>query len=122
MAHLYMALRPGKKIFADFYKLDSGRQPVRDWLLRLKRDDRQTVGKDLQKVEFGWPIGMPYCRNLSKGLWEVRSDISDGRIARVLFCIRRDRMVLLHGFIKKTRKTPKKDIDIALKRMRGDEW
>lgn len=115
-----MALRPGKKIFADFYRLDSGRQPVRDWLLRLKRDDRQIVGKDLQKVEFGWPIGMPYCRNMSRGLWEVRCDISDGRIARVLFCIRRDRMVLLHGFIKKTRKTPKKDIDIALKRMRGE--
>ena len=115
-----MALRPGKKIFAHFYKLDSGSQPVRDWLLRLKRHDRQVVGKDLQKVEFGWPIGMPYCRNLSRGLWEVRSDISGGRIARILFCIRRDRMVLLHGFIKKTRKTPKQDIDIALKRMRGD--
>tara|TARA_B100000315_G_C14252886_1_gene440582 strand:- start:27 stop:275 length:249 start_codon:yes stop_codon:yes gene_type:complete len=76
---------PTKKISANFYRLDSGNEPVRKWLLGLGRDDRRIVGKDIQKVEFGWPIGMPYSRNLEKGLYEVRSNISNGRIARVLY-------------------------------------
>ena len=92
--------------------------PVRDWLLELDQTDRREIGKDIQKVEFGWPIGMPYCRPLGRGLWEVRSNISSGRIARVLFSIRDGEMVLLHGFVKKTQKTPPKDIDLALQRMK----
>jgi phage-related protein len=90
--------------------------PVRDWILGLDPDDRRVVGKDIQKVEFGWPIGMPYCRPLGRGLWEVRSDISGGRIARALFCIMAGDMVLLHAFVKKTRKTPPQEIDLALRR------
>lgn len=89
---------------------------MREWIVALESTDRRTVGKDIQKVEFGWPIGMPYCRPLGRGLWEVRSDLSSGRIGRVLFCIADGEMVLLHGFIKKTQKTPPQDIDIALKR------
>jgi len=108
-----------KKIFAHFYKLDSGKEPVREWLLELNRGDRQIVGKDIQKVEFGWPIGMPYSRKLEKGLWEVRSNISNGRIARVLFCLQDSRMILLHGFIKKTQTTPDKEKDTARKRLKG---
>ena len=111
-----------KKIVARFYRLKSGREPVRDWLMRLPRTDRQAVGKDIQKVEFGRPIGMPYSRNLEKGLYEVRSNISDGRIARVLFCIRNDRMILLHAFIKKTQTTPHREIEIARTRIRDANW
>jgi len=80
--------------------------------------DRHTVGKDIQKVEFGWSIGRPHCAPLGSGLWEVRSDLDSHRIARVIFCIGNDYMVLLHGFIKKTQKTPKMDIELALKRKR----
>ena len=76
------------------------------------------MGHDIGLVEFGWPIGMPVCRPLGDGLWEVRSNLIDGKIARVIFCVAQGRMVLLHGFIKKTQKTPKKDRDLALKRMR----
>lgn len=108
-----------KKISANFYRLDSGREPVREWLLGLNREDRRIIGKDIQKVELGWPVGMPYSRNLDKGLYEVRSTISNGRIARVLFCIEKDRMILLHGFIKKTQATPRKEMDTARKRMKG---
>lgn len=108
-----------KKIFAYFYKLDSGKEPVRDWLLKLDQDNRKIIGKDIQKVEFGWPIGMPYSRKLEKGLWEVRSNISDGRISRVLFTLQDNQMILLHGFIKKTQTTPDKDKEIARKRMKG---
>lgn len=110
-----------KKIEAYFYRSDTGKEPVREWLLTLDREDRRTVGTDIQKVEFGWPIGMPYSRNLEKGLYEVRSHISNGRIARVLFCIQKNRMILLHGFIKKTQTTPDKEKDIARKRMKGEK-
>jgi phage-related protein len=79
-------------------------------------DDRKIIGEDIKDVEFSWPIVMPLCRALGKGLWEVRSDLTQGRIARVLFCIHDGSMVLLHGFIKKTQKTPAADIELATKR------
>ena len=99
----------------------SGNQPVKNWIKSLSPNDRQLTGRDIQKVEFGWPIGMPYCRSLGNGLWEVRSGLTDGKIGRVLFSIVRGRMVLLHGFIKKTQKTPAKDLELALKRMKEVE-
>lgn len=107
-----------KKIAARFFESASGTKPLREWLLGLDQIDRQTIGKDIQKVEFGWPIGMPYCRPLGRGMWEVRSSISSGRIGRVIFAIRGGEMVLLHGFVKKTQKTPQPDIDLALQRMK----
>lgn len=107
-----------KKITGRFYAASSGRRPVREWLLDLSRDDRRIIGRDIQKVEFGWPIGMPYCRPLGNGLWEVRSDLAGGRTVRVIFCLVGAEMVLLHGFEKKTQKTPPQDIALALKRKR----
>lgn len=76
------------------------------------------VGRDIQKVEFGWPLGLPYCGSLGNSLWEVRSDLTCGKIARVIFFAAGGRMVLLHGFIKKTRKTPEPDLRLALRRMK----
>ena len=110
-----------KKIPARFYETADDREPVRDWIKSLDDADRRTVGKDVQKVEFGWPIGLPVCKPLSNGLWEVRSNLPSGRIARVIFCIADGTMVLLHGFIKTTRKTPKRDLDLALKRKKEIE-
>ena len=110
-----------KKLPAFFYQTPGCNQPVREWIKGLSPEDCQLVGRDLQKVEFGWPIGMPYCRSLGKGLWEVRSDLTDGKIGRVIFCVILGRMVLLHGFIKKTQKTNAKDIALALKRMKEVE-
>jgi phage-related protein len=110
-----------KKITGRFYATASGRRPVREWLLDLQKEDRRNIGRDIQKVEFGWPIGMPYCRSLGHGLSEVRSDLPGGRIARVIFCIVADEMVLLHGFEKKTQKTPQRDIELALKRKKEIE-
>jgi len=107
-----------KKLPAAFYETPGGAEPVRAWLLDLDDEDRQTVGKDIAKVEFGWPIGMPYCRSMGAGLWEIRSNISDGRITRVLFCVVDGWMVLLHGFTKKTQQTPKSELELARKRMK----
>ena len=109
-------MQPKKKIIAEFYKTLSGNEPVREWLLKLDRENRQTIGKDIQKVEFGWPIGMPYSKPLGHGLYEIRSSISDKRIARVIFSIKNNRMPLLHGFVKKSQKTPQTDLDLAKKR------
>jgi phage-related protein len=108
--------RPVKRLPAAFFQLPSGREPVREWLKSLQEEDRKVIGEDIKDVEFSWPIGMPLCRSLGRGLWEVRSDLSGGRIARVVFCIASSQMVLLHGFIKKTQKTPTADIEMALKR------
>ena len=105
-----------KRLPAAFYRLPSGREPVRDWLKALSDEDRKIIGEDIKDVEFSWPIGMPLCRPLGRGLWEVRSDITDGRIARVLFSVEGGRMVLLHGFIKKMQKTPAADLELAVKR------
>jgi phage-related protein len=107
-----------KRLPAFFYELPSGRAPVREWIKALDKADRKIIGEDIKDVEFAWPIGMPLCRPLSRGLWEVRSNLSQGRIARVLFCIRNGRMVLLQAFIKKSQKTPDTDRELALKRMK----
>jgi phage-related protein len=88
-------------------------------LKELEPEDRRAIGEDVKDVEFSWPIGMPLVRPLGRELWEVRSSLPRGRIARVLFCVGHGRMVLLHGFIKKTQKTPQHDIDLALKRKKG---
>ncbi len=105
-----------KKLTARFYETALGRKPVREWLLELSADDRRIIGNDMQTIEFGWPIGMPTCRSLGAGLYEVRSNLSDSTIGRVIFCIISGEMILLHGFIKKTQKTPTHDIALADKR------
>jgi phage-related protein len=105
-----------KRLPAAFYLSSSGREPVREWLKALAIEDRKIIGEDIKDVEFSWPIGMPLCRPLGSGLWEVRSDLTQGRIARVLFCIHDGRMVLLHSFIKKTQKTPDADLELARRR------
>src|SRR5260221_14685173 len=95
-------------------------RPVREWILGLSLEDRKLVGRDIQKVEFGWPLGMPYCRSLGNGLWEVRSDLTDGKIGRVIFCVARERMVLLNSFVKKTQKTAANDLRLAFKRIKEE--
>jgi phage-related protein len=105
-----------KRLPAAFYRMPSGREPVRERLKALGAEDRKVIGEDIKDVEFSWPIGMPLFRPLGKGLWGVRSDITDGRIARVLFCAHKEKMVLLHAFIKKTQKTPPADADLATRR------
>jgi len=107
---------------ARFFETESsGRMPVREWLLELPPEDRKIVGYEIQVAEFGWPVGMPLCRSIKghKGLWEIRANLSGGRIARVFFCAHEGNMVLLHGFIKKSQKTPDHEMAVAIKRMKG---
>ena len=100
-----------------FFRNDNGTEPVRDWLKSLRREDKKAIGEDIKTVQYGWPIGMPVVRKLEVGIWEVRSHTKDG-IVRVLFTINGDTMILLHGFAKKSQKTPTEDLYLARKRMK----
>ena len=91
---------------------------MRDWLLELSAIDRKAIGEEIKTVQFGWPLGMPLVRKLDKDLWEVRIHL-ENRIARVLFTASAGKIVLLHGFIKKSQATPKADLDLAKDRMRS---
>jgi phage-related protein len=106
------------KIPLVFYQTRTGNEPVREWLKALSRNDSRVIGQDLQRVQYRCPVGMPLVRPLARGLLEVRSDLAGNRIARVLFFVERGRIGVVHGFIKKTRKTPKADLDLALARMK----
>jgi phage-related protein len=101
-----------------FYRTAGGGEPVRDWLRNLSAEDRRTIGADLATVQVGWPIGMPLCRSLGAGPWEVRSHLSSNRTARLVFFVTEGRVGVLHGFIKKTQKTPPAEIAVAQKRMK----
>jgi phage-related protein len=101
-----------------FYRTAGGAEPVLDWLRGLPVEDRRAIGTDLATVQFGWPIGMPLCRPLGNGLWEVRSTLPSRRIARLLFFVHEGRIGVVHGFIKKTQKTPANDLDLGRKRMK----
>lgn len=106
------------KVPLVFFRTESGTDPVREWLKKLPQEDRQTVGMDLMRTQFRWPVGMPLCRPMGQGLWEVRTSLPSNRIARVLFCQHEGCLVALHGFIKKTQATPKADLDLARQRMK----
>ena len=101
-----------------FYRTSRKAEPVLEWLRSLPAEDRRAIGTDLATVQFGWPIGMPLCRPLGEGLWEVRSSLPSRRIARLLFFVHEGRIGVVHGFIKKTQKTPAEDLDLARRRMK----
>ncbi len=102
----------------QFYKTESGIEPVRAWLKSLPQDYKKAIGEDIKTVQFGWPIGMPVVRKLEPGLWEVRSHVRDG-IARVIFTVCGEVVILLHGFIKKSQKTPLEDFKTAKRRKKN---
>jgi phage-related protein len=99
-----------------FYKSSAGNEPVRVWLKDLTRPSRKIIGEDIKTAQFGWPLGMPLIRKLEPGLWEVRSTLRTG-IARVIFTVDEQTMILLHGFIKKQQKTPSADLQTARQRL-----
>ena len=113
-----MAPAPLTEFPVVFYRTSGGVEPIRDWLRSLPVEDRRVIGTDLATVQVGWPVGMPLCRPLGGGLWEVRSTLPSRRIARLLFFVHQARIGVVHGFIKKTQKAPAEDIALARKRMK----
>jgi phage-related protein len=108
-----MAREARRKTPVVFYRTPGGAEPARGWLRSLEVRDRRAIGIDLMRIQFRWPVGMPLCRPMGDGLWEARISLPSDRIARVLFCVDQDRIVFLHGFIKKTQKTPDQELALA---------
>lgn len=96
-----------------FYRSEAGNEPVREWLKELHRDYKRQIGEDIKTAQLGWPLGMPLIRKINKDFWEVRTKLTDG-IARVFFTVDGEYMILLHGFIKKSQKTPQNELKTAL--------
>jgi phage-related protein len=115
MVHI-ASMKPDYPLTVVFYKSDAGKEPVRIWLKKLPSDDRKVIGEDIKTLQYGWPLGMPLVKSIDTGLWEIRSNLTN-RIARILFTIYEHHIVLLHGFIKKTKKTPSKDLALSKNRM-----
>jgi len=107
------------RLEASFFRTSSGNEPVREWLLSLSKEDRKAVGTDIAYVQYKWPLGKPRVDHLRGNVWEVRSSLK-GRIARVLFAVDGKELVLLHGFVKKSQRTPGDDLALAEARWR--EW
>jgi phage-related protein len=105
------------RIAVFFFKTDAGAEPVRDWLKELTREDRKSIGEDIKTIQFGWPMGMPLVRKLEANLWEVRTQLVR-RIARVIFTVQEDKLIMLHGFIKKSQKTSSSDLNLARQRLK----
>jgi phage-related protein len=100
-----------------FFKTATGNEPVREWQKAMSKEDSKTIGTDILTVQYAWPVGKPLVDNLGDGIWEVRSRL-ENRIARTLFAMVDQEIVLLHGFIKKQQKTPPDELDLAKKRKR----
>jgi phage-related protein len=103
-----------------FYATAAGNQVVKNWLKSFSKEDRSILGEDLLTVQLGFPLGLPLCRSLGSSLWEVRSSLTSKVEARMIFYFdsASQALVVLHGFIKKSQKTPKADIELALRRKR----
>jgi phage-related protein len=98
-----------------FYKTETGNEPVREWLKSMPKEDRKTIGADILTAQYAWPVGKPLVDNLGDGIWEIRSRVRN-RIARTLFAVVDEKIVLLHGFIKKQQKSPQDEVALAMKR------
>lgn len=103
-----------------FFRTEAGREPVKEWLRDLSKDDRKAIGEDIKLVQFRWPLGMPVVRKMDSNLWEVRTRLAERRTARVFFTVRQGEMALLHGYFKKSDKTPVEELKLA--RARRDQW
>ena len=108
-----LASPPAQKIPLIFFSNATGVEPAREWLKELPGEERQAIGRDLLRAQWRWPVGMPLCRPMGDGLWEIRTNLATKRAARVFICLYAGHLVALHGFIKKTRATPEEDLALA---------
>lgn len=105
-----------KRLPVVFFRLESGREPVREWLKAMPFEHRRIIGEDIKALQFGWPVGMPLARQMDRGLWELRSSLRD-QTARTFYTVHADQLVSLHGFVKKSQKTPPRELALAKQRM-----
>jgi len=109
------------KLEVKFFCTEQGAEPVRAWLSKLSKEEKLIIGTDLKMIQMCWPIGMPLVKPVSNGLWEARSSLPQRKISRIFFVIQSNAIILLHGFIKKSQKTPHQELELAKKRKRQME-
>jgi phage-related protein len=103
-----------------FFKTLSGGEPVRDWIKEHSKPEMKLIGGAIKDVQFSKRWAAPLVKHLRAGLHEIRIDLFY-TTARVLFFRTGDRLILVHGFTKKSRTTPKSDLDLSLNRKRQYE-
>lgn len=105
----------------DYYEDEGGRKPAKEFIDALDVKMRAKVFGRLELLEeHGSRLGMPFARHLEDGIYELRT-VQGSNITRILyFFVVGERVILTHGFVKKTQKTPPREIGRA-KRMR-DDW
>ncbi|MGE0501334.1 MAG: type II toxin-antitoxin system RelE/ParE family toxin [Rhizobiaceae bacterium] len=96
-----------------FFATGAGNEPVLEWLRGLGKQEKAKIGADLRTVQFGFPIGMPLCRSLGDGLFELRTSLPSRKEARLIFFQHGEDLIVVAGFIKKTMKTPGTEIEKA---------
>ena len=106
-----------KRFDVVFFQTGNGKQPAREFIKELRKEDQREIGADIRVVQENFPIGLPLVKKLKPELWEIRSTIKNG-ISRVFFTFRNEKMILLHAIVKKTQKTPVQDIGIAIDRLK----
>jgi phage-related protein len=113
-----------KRIHALFFKTETGKEPVRDALIKLGRPAKTVVGEDIRFIELNWRVDRPYVDRLRSGhgqfqetIYEARHTVRDIEY-RTLFFVNGSQMILVHFFKKTSRKTPKSDLDLAWERMK----
>lgn len=109
-------MKKNQKLEVMFFRTDRDNMPVKDWLKSLSKESKKIIGEDLRTSQFGFPLGMPLVRAMEKNLWEIRSHLDNGSEVRIFFTIYQSYMILLHSFVKKSQRTPKKDLELARKR------
>ncbi len=112
-----LPVKPERPLAVRFFQTATGNEPAREWLKSLAGEERQAIGEDLLTVQYAWPVGKPLVDHLGDGLWEVRTRLPN-RIARTLFAVVDNEIVVLHGFIKNTQKTPAQELEVARQRKR----
>ena len=106
-----------KPLTTAFFQTEQGNQPCRDFILGLSRDDKREVGTKIFEVQKGFTLGLPLVRKMENDLWEIRVNLTDG-ICRIFFTVAENMMILLHGFVKKSQKTPQNELATAQNRLR----
>ncbi len=119
---IYDIINYNDKNKVEVYKKENGKEPITEFLISLSEKHRAKVIWEIELLrEFGTDLKEPHIKAVTgkeyKGLWELRIKFA-GDISRILYFMPvKDNFILLHGFIKKTEKTPKRELDSALRYM-----
>lgn len=103
----------------NYYYNRNNKSPLKEWLDEIGNEPKAEIFRIFEMLsKYGIELGLPFVRHIENKIYEVRAKDKSG-IYRVLYFAHTDKVfVMLHGFQKKTQATPRKEIEIAIKRMK----